>query len=59
MTNKPETWHVRALILTPKQIEALTSPAVKVEMFVSSRLGAESLSDDIERDSVVEEGESV
>jgi hypothetical protein len=44
MSKKPQTGRVRALILTPRQIEALTSPSVKVEMFVSSRLGPESVS---------------
>jgi hypothetical protein len=36
--------------MTPKQIAALTAPGVKVEMFVSSRLGPESVSHETEQE---------
>lgn len=47
--------------VTSRQIDALTAPNVKVELFVSSRLGVESTSYEVERDRVVdvEEGEAV
>jgi hypothetical protein len=44
MSKKPQTGRVHAIPMTPRQIEALISPSVKVEMFISSRLGAESVS---------------
>jgi hypothetical protein len=39
MSKKPQATRIRAIPITRRQIEALTSPSVKVEMFVSSRLG--------------------
>jgi hypothetical protein len=54
MNKKPETVRVQAIPMAAKQIEALTSPSVWVELFVSSRLGPESVSHETEREHDVE-----
>ncbi len=41
-------------VMTPKQIAALTSSSVKVEMFVSSRLGPDVVSHETEQEHDIE-----